>query len=391
MTAEDLLAEVSNPATLPERLERLWFGFPYPQQKPGYHGSHEIRRRIAAHPNLTPKLAGRALGKYPDTVCENPVFPLLKLEAPHLVKLVPPSDMLAWLKREHCPRLFVELMLGKNWPLVSEAAKRHVSYAGYISRDELPDVLRTELIEMPKAKDDKSLKALHDVGLVPQSIAEHFGLGEPMSLPDLPGDALPVDREEEPLTEEEERELRSDLWPEKSDRRPYYALGMGRWMYFREIACNRKTKPAVLRRLAELTARFHSGLTHDLANNPSTPPDALLMLLKAGNSVYWLAKRFEVLPDASSLVHRELVAVRHCSGDITQLSCVLALANSPSVQGDHKNLVKAVNWRRRLGLALNPLTPPDLLELLSHDGNRLVNAAAKAQLETPGVRLLEQL
>ncbi len=391
MTAEDLLAEVSNPSTLPNRLEQLWFGFPYPLQKPGYHGSHEIRRRIAAHSNLTPKLAGRALGKYPEVVCENPVFPLLKLETPDLVKMVPPSDLLAWLKREHCPTPFVELMLGKNWPLVSEAAKRHVSYAGYVSRDELPDVLRAELIAMPKAKDDKSLKALNEVGLVPQSIAEHLGLGEPVPLPDGHEPTFTIDTTEEPLTEEEERELRIDLWPEKSDRRPSYTLGMGHWMHFREIACNRKTKPAMLRRLAELTARFHSGLTHDLANNPATPPDALLTLLKAGNSVYWLAKRFEVLPDTVPLVRRELVAVRHCGGDITQISCVLALANSPSVQGDHRNLAKAVNWRRRFGLALNPLTPLNLLELLSHDGNRLVNAAAKAQLVTPGVRLLELL
>lgn len=386
MTTEDLLAEVSNPVTLPERLERLWFGFPYPQQKPGYHGSHEIRRRIAAHPNLTPKLAGRALGKYPEVVCENPVFPLLKLETPDLVKLVPPTDMLAWLKREHCPRLFVELMLGKNWPLVSEAAKRHVSYAGYVSRNELPDVLRAELIEMPKAKDDKSLKALHEVGLLPKSIAGHLGLGEPEPhVAPLPLPTVIPNPDEEPLTERENWEIRACL-----DDNAGYRWGRG-WEKLRGMASRPDTKIAVLRRLGEVAIQANSGLIYDLATNPMTPFDVLIALFHAGNRVHVLVERFSDYSLISDELRQELVAVRCRQHDTGNLTGVLALANSPTVRGDDRRLAKAVNWRRRLGLALNPFTPPDLLELLSRDGNRLVNAAAKAQLETPGVRLLELL
>lgn len=386
MTVEDLLAEVNNPATLPERLEQLWFGFPYPQQKPGYHGSHAIRRRIAAHPNLTPRLAGRALGKYPEVVCANPVFPLLMLETPHLMKLVPPNDMLAWLKRESCPRLFVELMLGKNWPLVSEAAKRHVSYTGYVSRDELLDVLRTELIEMPKANDDKSLEVLHEVGLVPQSIAEHLGLGDTEPRPTLlPVPIVVPDPDEEPLTEREDWEIRACL-----DDNGGYRWGRG-WEKIRGLASRPDTKVAVLRRLGEVAIQANSGLIYDLATNPKTPLEVLIALFRAGNHAYVLVERLADYSLISDQLRRELVAARCRPGRRDNLTEVLALANSPTVQGDHRWLAKAVNWRRRLGLALNPLTSHENLILLAHDGNRLVNAAAKAQLETPGVRLLEQL
>lgn len=289
------------------------------------------------------------------------------------MKLVPPNDMLAWLKREDCPAPFVELMLQKNWPLVSEAAKRHVSLVGDCGNDEIVELLTRELKLVPCGKEsDQDL--LSAAGLVPPFLRSAWGLS------DNPIRASPPERTSivsMALSESECQDIRKRLRFSNPQQ-------LNSWVKNPELGVT------ILRFLTFEVPEYLSFFIWRLLENPALPVDCiehLFLQYRDGRGARLLIEH----PDTSQEFYA-LAAATVCSYSGTSgATIILGIANAPLENRQFQGLARAVNWHRRLGVALNPLTPPDLLALLSHDGNRLVSAAAKAQLETPGVRLLDQL
>jgi hypothetical protein len=159
------------------------------------------------------------------------------------------------------------------------------------------------------------------------------------------------------------------------------------------VAMNRALSPKIIERLA---AKHNPAVDENLVRNPATP----LQVLRT------LALRIESLDDLTPILrHRNADAAlkaqvqqRLTQGVLYQALC-FARGLSGAVElatpqiGVDKLTTAATStlWLNRLTVARHPATPSEVLFALQRDGNRLVRAAARAELQTRGLRENENL
>ena len=139
--------------------------------------------------------------------------------------------------------------------------------------------------------------------------------------------------------------------------------------------------------LQQLAKDEDSDVRGDVAKNPNTPLDAYLYLsLDKNKRVRDLAigSLSGLQPEQQSRL-KELAApvlLQECTkGSQPSLPRLIAMLHPECPVPALAKHFRSSDWRERCAIAQNPFTPPNTLAILAREGNRVVRAAAKENLE----------
>lgn len=347
------LITASNPTTPADILERLWI-----EMGAGTNGisgeAHKVLDAIARNPNLPVKLAPACLGFQAKALAENPALPLLMLECPDIAHQSTIERLLRTLRRADTPTEVVQLLAHHHRPIVAEAARLHVSFAGELSETEVEAELRKELAALPIGGKPR-LQELHAWGLVPEWLVQQHKLkSAQMPIPDRP--FVPSIHHGPPTEEQGE--------------------GMQRILDESCWVCHRldvQDKSTFLRQVSYNPPDIQARMTQVLKDIVQMPMEVLAGYYCLGRLDWFVFKLRTNLHHALS----GAIAAHKLAEDSSSrgLALVLAIASEwpETLLEEHS---RSRNWLNRLGVGLNPKAPEKALQRLKKDANRLVRAVA---------------
>lgn len=401
----ELRIVASDPCTAPDVLGEL-----------ARSSDRTTRQYVAANPNTPTEVLLNLGEEFPEQVLENPIFSLLLLENPNLVAEIPYNTLASLLKYETVPDSFIEwvmnnrrgdsqihLALAMNAKTPKNVLKGLLESSNYSEVKELVQLHVNFAGELTESWERFALGAIWNTALNGQKYGQYIEqLAKINSIPKY----LIV------IPEWFEHTLpKSDTYFKETANNPkttvkglsHFATDNNDDGDLRLVAKNPNTPVKVLSKLAtdnDVTVRLH------VAFNPNIPVNILSQLAKDNNSVVreYVAKNpntptsvlEQILGDRSEKILQFVVA-RYLAHNPDQLSFVLQ-HYPKDYQPSYSRLVilfhpqvptnllvenrRSNAWLERYAIAQHPNTPPDTLEILAKDANRIVRAAAKANLQT---------
>jgi hypothetical protein len=126
---EERVTAAANPATPPDQLASLYQDSYREAVLP--RGIREtLGINLARNPNTPPAILAALAQIYPRPVIENPVFPLLPLENPNVIRHFAVRSLTGLLQWSDCPPAFVRLCVDHSDAEVCFAAREHITLAG---------------------------------------------------------------------------------------------------------------------------------------------------------------------------------------------------------------------------------------------------------------------
>jgi hypothetical protein len=339
-----------NPSTLPELLQKL-----------ANSSDATSRLHVAANPNTPTKVLLNLGSEFPEALLDNPIFPLLLLENPNLVKEIPLTTLLSLLKCETVPVSFLEQAANKSdWQVrlavaanpqtpkaalaklgqssdaqIAELVRLHVNWAGEMTsgwheaaREEMQKTTTLVVI-----KDREYLRELAKIGLLTEWVIQHLLRLRGNSVIDivLQGVASWVDNFPHIL-----ELLAKD----------------NKWEIRLAVAKNPNTPASILEDLAR---DCYWEIRIAVSQNPSTPASILEDLAR---DWYWEIK--------------------------------MAVAQNPNTSARILEQLSRDDDAYEQGVAGNPNTPEKILQQLAQDTSCYVRSSVARNPNIP-VRILEQL
>ena len=385
--------------------------------------AHEwIVQAAFANPNIPPRVVLDYLNAFhpaPEygpvlrAFFSNPVVPLLPLEMPDFVSALKADAQIRVLREETLP-VFMAQQLAQGHGEIAEAAQMHVALAGETENEAWPSEVRahfqTALLHVPK----KTAKKMHlwhaelaDLYLAPKRIAGPSPpILPPLKTARLIRDWFACDSESEAA-----KALLRRIAPHRKQAELAHALRAG--------ATPADLKAALLvprtdRDKVTKVVFYHPSVSGDLirsiyhfdppvwersvVSHPLTPSDVLEILLGSSKVEIRRAARLHpnAPPNANEIATKETLArakSAHAGKPSAFVYFVAKLHQEKWMPSDGMT-----HWLQRLIAALfvttktldaslwghgETRTGRDLLHHLSHDGNRIVRAAARTKLENP--------
>jgi hypothetical protein len=292
-----LAKEVARPDTSPEELRRLYDLSEQDRQEHWDENTIQpLRDAIAAHPNTLLSLLKEVAWDSLDAFLTNPILPLIPLESPEFFDELSESLCLRLLTRANVPASIVRLLTVSLSEVVAEAARLHISQGEARAewRTEVQGILEA-MPAPPRTEDEhfpeKPWQEFADVGLFPQWWEKWGVAPQPVTIP-------------EPIAPLRYFSTKNIVFPETPEPPP-----PGGWETLRkkDVAAR-----IVLARTVTLAPEALTFLAEDkdktvrlsVAQNPKSPPEALIRLIGSGDKINDLVVQH---PRATMLVWRVLV------------------------------------------------------------------------------------
>ena len=368
-----------------------------------YSKDSATRKNVAANPNTLIEVLLNLGSEFPEQLVNNSTFSILLVENPNLVDIIPLNTLLSILKYDTLPVSFIEravnqldedtlLLLAENpettkkvlfqlvnsqYSQVAEAANLHVNFAGEINSDW--DITAIEALLKSAIRGQEFgnfLEQLERIDSIPEfvikSLPENYSAFKRVAV-----NCATPGRELEHLAKD--NNLWKQLFLANNPNTPTCVLqdlakNNHVWLC-QSLANNPNTPACVLQGLAKDNYR---GVRENVAKNPNTPEKILKLLLSdSSESVrrFAIARYLDRNPDGLFAVLK-YYPIEYSTPCFSRL-IVLMHPHFPS------KLVKKCDslvWLERYAIAQNSNTSFDLLKVLVNDSNRIVRAAAKANL-----------
>jgi hypothetical protein len=403
----------NNPSTPPEELRKL------------ADSSDAITRsHIAANPNTPTEVLLLLCAEFPAQVLNNPILSLLFLENPNVFNTIPLDSLLILLQQEKVPVFFLEwaatqpkpeiqLAVAMNaqtpkpilekfvdsqWSKIAEAARLHVNLAGEMLEgwDEAARAV-VESIDIIHI-DWVYLEKLAKVGLIPdfaiKLLLRNLPQHELYCLKVLKTSATSAHTAPsalEQLTKYNYWEIRSAVACNlRTPANILTQLASDRdWLVREAVAYNPRTPTRILAQLANDSDWL---VRNAVSCNPSTPIQLREQLMPAQhrlvrcNSIHHNLSTHHTLSTSSKTLATLFLEIieksqTHASFISTPLLSRFIILLHP--QTPDEILVencRSFVWLERYAIARNTSTPLKTLKSLAKDANRIVCAAAKANL-----------
>jgi Leucine rich repeat variant len=128
----------SNPSTDPEILAKLG----------KTHQRRSIRRYVASNPNTPVSILCKLARVFPQEVADNPMVLLLQLENPEFVLEIPDQDLVAILRCEDTPEIFINGAIGHHMSIVITALLRNPKLSSIQLERLIDRVSKNEMIHV---------------------------------------------------------------------------------------------------------------------------------------------------------------------------------------------------------------------------------------------------
>jgi hypothetical protein len=363
-----------NPRTPPDLLREL-----------GNSRDYTTRKNVAANPNTPTEVLLKLGAEFPEQLLDNPIFSLLLLENPNLIEQIPRTTLLSLLKCETVPASFLEraankrdrevyLALATNARTskavleklveshdaeISEVARLHVNWAGEMTSgwDEAArEAIGTTDLRAIGTTDlaQSKLSSLGKRGFIPNfaiaKLARHKDWGIRSFVaqnPSTPANLL------EQLAQDEEKGVRGS------------------------VARNPNAPANVLEQLAQ---DRDNDVRKNVARNPNTPVKVLEQL--AQDKDHHVRGFVAQNPNAPVNFFLEAMLKDDVPDSTPSLIRFLVLLHSQTPSETLADNLGSQAWLERYAIAQNPNTSTDILKALAKDANRIVRAAAKANLQS---------
>ncbi|HBE19857.1 MAG TPA: hypothetical protein DEG17_21585 [Cyanobacteria bacterium UBA11149] len=402
-----------NPDTSPEILQEL-------------ANSHDVtvRKNIAANPNTPPEVLWKLGEQFPQEILNNPIFDLLLLEKPNLVKEIPSSTLKSILKEDGVPISFLtcavnqwdreillaitmnpqtpkealEKLLHRDNIEIVEAGQLHVNLAGEMNEgwDKVAKDKIIKMADFDKGREE-DLQQLYRLGLIPEFLSPYLKKH---------GESLHIISAAEFYSNPPEK-FQDEWLIARNHNTPIDILKqLANHKYYRvrlSVALNINSTFNILNQLANDP---DYRVCHAVASNPNTPASLIEKLVtEKGNIIichgaipnpHSSTSILENFLTHSTATIRLAAAQEYLHRHPNKLPKVLekfaAISTHYSIrffallhhQIPAKPLVensKSTIWIERYAIAQNPNTPTDILHILAKDGNRIVRSAAKYNLQ----------
>jgi hypothetical protein len=439
------LKALARPDTSPDDLRRLGDAVGDDYDDGAYDVEREIQaaaKLLNAHPNIPLDVLATYIYFDPDAFLQNPILPLLPLEAPEFFENLSKITKLRLLTRAATPLLLVRLFAASPDSDIERAAKEHLTLTGEAG-DDWEAELQTYLETLP-LRDTHAYSVMADLDLLPEWLAKRVAKPPKPMLPprwmqkvSVPKrEYVPLESPLEPPPDgwksllrlsEAERivQARNPFLPEEAllllaqateDTEDEQWLGSPFEEETEEsVRCAVAQNPAATGRVLELCAKEHSSTTDlYIAVHPAAPTKLLIRLCKTSSEeVKWAILSRSSLPPtllkavASPLPHNLLGVLQHPSARQNDgrlyptlrkvlvrrfwefcrthsedpLLKYFALLNADLYRWQLPRAAKSSQWLMRLAAAQHPKTSSKIRERLAEqDGNRFVRAAARASI-----------
>jgi hypothetical protein len=429
------LAELvaQNSCTPPELLREL-----------GNSSDVTTHQHVAANPNTPTEVLLKLGSKFPQQLLDNPIFSLLLLENPNLVNEMPISTLISLLKQEKVPislleqaikrrhdatevlledvfnekastpkpnaRLGMALAMNAQTPRtvleqlmecwdsqVQEAARLHVNWAGEMQQGWDEAACEAIQITTLEYNEREYIRHLANRGLIPARIInqlvrhkgirllsadnsntslkrpKHLAKNNDVSKPIACNFNIPVEILEQ-LAQHKDSGIR--LYLAMNPNTPVQLLEL---LAQDKVAKNPNTPVQFLELLAQAEDKW---IRRTIASNPNTPLMLLDQLLNQLAQDENHAIREFVAGHPKTPVSLLLeVTLKLCPQHNPSLSRFLVLLHPLAPYPALGKYYCSEVWLERYAIAQNPNTPLDILHTLAKDANRIVRAAAKANLQ----------
>ncbi|HBE19856.1 MAG TPA: hypothetical protein DEG17_21590 [Cyanobacteria bacterium UBA11149] len=393
MNYEESLQIAQNPHTSPEVLRKLANCF-----------DRMTRRNVAANPNIPTDILWELGQQFPQEILNNPIFSLLLLEKPNLVEEIPPSTLKSILKEDDVPISFL------NWAL--NQRDREMRFAIVMNR-QTPQKILDKLIHSDDSLDREILLTIAINPKTPKEILakllqsndrldREIALAITMN-PETPKEILVQLLHSNNMEIVEAGKLHVNLAGEMNQ-------GWDR------VAKDKIIEIAAIDKEVEqyLSQLDWFGLIPDFVTPYLAKYETILPILSMANSYYQppeifmseyliscedrspldVFKQLASHPDSVSLI---AIAQEYLSRYPHRLPRVFEKLTEKSQSFSirifallhHRITAKALTdnsrsiiWLERYAIAQHHNTPIDILYTLAKDGNQIVRAAAKANLQT---------
>lgn len=383
-----------------------------------------VRKNIAANPNTPPEVLWELGEKFPQEILNNPIFSLLLLEKPNLVEEIPYSTLKMILKEDSVPisflnwainqsdgEIFLAIAMNPQTPKeildkllhsddieIKEAAQLHVNFAGEMNEgwDETAQDKIIDIAAFDKGREE-DLHQLNGLGLIPDFVIPHLAKNgeslQMMSAANLYSNPPENFQSEWLIARNEQTPI--DVLQQLANHE-YYGVRLS-------VALNPNSTFKILKELANdpdyrvchavgsnphtdvilienlLAKKDNILLCHSIISNPNTTTSILEKLLshdRAGIRLAAAQKYLHRYPNRLPKVLEKLaVNSKHYS------IRVFALLHHQIIPTFLAENYRSIIWLERYAIAQNPNTPTDILHTLAKDGNRIVRAAAQANLK----------
>ncbi|NTV63175.1 MAG: hypothetical protein HGA65_06525, partial [Oscillochloris sp.] len=360
-----------------------------------------VLEQRAGDPNTSLEALAYLAGCFPVAFCANPIFPLLLFERPSLPSDMEPTSLGRLLAYAGLPGDFVGAVAAYGRPEMATAARLHIALLGEAGSGWYAEIAAA-LDSLTNIPEDDLLVALVALDLVPTWLHERLArtgraallralgrlakqdtapaaLVRPRSAraqaaadPNRPLEELVL------LIEDEEGEVRAALATNPAFG-PADLLRLKRFEDWAEnepsvyeaLAANPRAPAEVLREIAQNRIALNTAARREVARNPATPPEVLLLLANeeyAADIRIILAGHPNLGTEQRALMAASSLAAAAGSDHPLYRAIVLA---QPSVSTELTALaLRSPHWVERLSLALNPAANPAALSQLAQDGNR---------------------
>ncbi|MEW6491453.1 MAG: hypothetical protein AB1589_02720 [Cyanobacteriota bacterium] len=347
------------PSTSPELLRKL-----------ASSKDASTRLYVVANPNTPTNVLWKLGVQFPKQLLDNPIFSLLLLENPNLVKVIPLPTLQSLVKQENVPisvlqgaatqinqeiqlavamkaqtpKATLEKLVKSRSSQVSEAAQLHINWAGEMK--EASDQAIKEAIATTSLYQEYEnyLELLAKLGAIPEFVLQHLPKNIAF-LQELANNSNTPDKTLEFLARDKNWEIR---------------LG---------VASNPNTTGKILEELAKDN---NSWIREEVCRNSNTPTIVLKQLAK---STAQSDKESEFLTELAE------IAV------ITEQE---VNSNFKATEERLEKLPEDKHWKRRLEVAKNPNTSVKILEKLAKDRDLWVRLEVATNPRTPA-RILKEL
>lgn len=387
------LDEAKRPDTPAGRLRRIL----EEEMQQGWHCSENVLRAVAANANTPPDILKGLMARYPDAVCANPALPLLLLESPDFLTGLSRPALRHLMRLPQAPPLLIGAIgegIGVWGDLeeLSDEAALHVGVSGELLPGEWPGALSAYWRgHAARASGDARqwYAELVEFGLAPVWASGAADVPPPAVDEDPPVEAPPDLRDLPALVDACSPDTPPRLLTQLSRQRNWYVR--------LAVAAHPRTPDEALSYLLD-TSRGGAGLLHQrIARHPNASPTLISRLARSERaSVRRLARRHPNAPrDVDRLCREailrepEMLPWPPLCRFVAQMRGALPVDErvwrEPAARADWRDCLAAALRARPDAAGQDGREARRLLERLSHDGNRLVRAAAKARLADPAI------
>src|SRR3569832_911253 len=363
------------------------------------------RQIVAANPNTPTDVLLNLGGEFPEQLLNNAIFSLLWLENPNLLNEMPRTTLLSILKHESVPVSFLEWAVNQleaevqlavamnaqasktlleqlvrsQYIQEQEAARLHINIAGEMTSGWHEAAIETfQATNFPAQ--DEYIKVLARKGLIPEFVIKLLAKHKYKSIrallaqiPDPPVHLL------EPLAQDKDEDVHGNVAFNPTETSAHVLEQLVQTGNNLPLGIIAFSPNIPIRLLEQLAQDKNKDVRWNVAFNPKTPAHVLEQLAQdKDNEVRRNVAKHRNTPVILSL---ELILKDHTQGSVPSLSRFIVLLHTQPPAKDLAENCYSLEWLERYAIAQNANTPTDTLKALALDANRIVRAAAKANLQ----------